>query len=244
MGPIQVIYQQECINTDKIILRPEGMFLKAYEHSAFLLSVNVKAFKPSKRVFKSLGEEVVSVGFPKGSFEKYMKGFEFIVGTGGEYICDSPIKFDFPAFVTWKNQLPLKSDVPKPSSEGERIKVYVDAYSLLIEIFDLLVNVPKDFKRTLVPEIEKDMLVIVKSVSLANGSKDSLQRIGHISDAVDRAENIKLLIRILSDLRAIPVKRYMTLSDKLVSIISQLVGWKKYIEQKREEESPLSQVKT
>jgi len=58
MGPIQVIYQQECINIDKMVLRPEGLFLKAYEHSAFLLSVNVKAFKPSKSFFKSLGEEV------------------------------------------------------------------------------------------------------------------------------------------------------------------------------------------
>lgn len=199
MSPIEVIYQQECLNDDKIILRPEGLFLKAYEHSAFLLSVYVKAFKPTKRVFKSLGHEIVSVGFPKSSFEKYMKGFEFIVGSGGEIVCTSVSRLDFVAYNTWKNSLPLKSDVPKPSTEGERIKVYIDAYSLLIELFSLLVNVPKDYKRTLAGDIERKMLDMVRMIALANETREHDLRIGHIAEVSCKAEDVKLLITKFSD---------------------------------------------
>jgi len=77
MSPIKDIYEEEFLNHDMIILRPEGAFLKAYEHSAYLLGLSIKTFKPTKRLFKKLGAEIVSVGFPKSSFEKYMSGRKF-----------------------------------------------------------------------------------------------------------------------------------------------------------------------
>jgi len=54
MSPIKDIYEEEFFNHSKIILRPEGAFLKEYEHSAYLLGLSTKTFKPTKRFFQEV----------------------------------------------------------------------------------------------------------------------------------------------------------------------------------------------
>jgi len=54
-----------------IILHREGLFYVAYEHSAWLFHNFVQNFKTKKTFVKSVGGEVVSLGFPASSLERF-----------------------------------------------------------------------------------------------------------------------------------------------------------------------------
>lgn len=54
-----------------IFLHREGLFYVAYEHSAWLFHNFVQKFKTKKTFVKSVGDEVVSLGFPASSLEKF-----------------------------------------------------------------------------------------------------------------------------------------------------------------------------
>lgn len=58
------IYDLEKTNKDRIYLYREGIFWKAYERSAFYLSGPGGKLKPTKKFIKSVGDSIISVGFP------------------------------------------------------------------------------------------------------------------------------------------------------------------------------------
>lgn len=53
-----------------IILYSEGIFYKAYEHSAWLACLTLGQFMTKKKFIKKVGRDVISIGFPKASLGK------------------------------------------------------------------------------------------------------------------------------------------------------------------------------
>jgi hypothetical protein len=73
------IIEREDQNTDSIWLYREGLFMKAYERSAFFAHTLIHEFKLSKRYIKTVNMDVISLGFPEqaipnGSTDMYMSG--------------------------------------------------------------------------------------------------------------------------------------------------------------------------
>ena len=60
-------FEQE--NT-QIILHKEGLFVRAYERSAYLFAKHIKAYSLTKKFYKNVKQEVVYLGFPQNSFSK------------------------------------------------------------------------------------------------------------------------------------------------------------------------------
>ena len=71
MSNLSEILQNECTNTHILYFYREGVFYKAYEHSAYLFVKHVKPFQVKKRMVKSVKQEVVSIGFPINSLTNY-----------------------------------------------------------------------------------------------------------------------------------------------------------------------------
>lgn len=65
-------YESE--NTNEVHLWLEGMFWKAYERSAYLFVRRISGYKPYKKFVRSVGGEVVAIGFPSKSIEKLLEG--------------------------------------------------------------------------------------------------------------------------------------------------------------------------
>lgn len=59
------IISNESQNEDSIYLYSEGMFMKAYERSAFFAHTLIHEFKLSKRYIKTVNMDVISLGFPE-----------------------------------------------------------------------------------------------------------------------------------------------------------------------------------
>jgi anaerobic ribonucleoside-triphosphate reductase len=68
---IQEIIDIENHNNGEIHLHKEGFFWKAFQQSAYLFTQEVKVFKVSRKMVKTIMRDVVSVGFPQNALEQY-----------------------------------------------------------------------------------------------------------------------------------------------------------------------------
>lgn len=73
MSNLKEILHKESENTHTLHFYREGVFFKAYEHSAYLFVKYVKPFMVKKRFVKSVNQEVVSIGFPTNSLHNYFE---------------------------------------------------------------------------------------------------------------------------------------------------------------------------
>ena len=64
------ILEREAHNTDSIWFYLEGAFYKAYERSAFAFHTRVKEFKVLRKESKTLGRDILYLGFPQAALEK------------------------------------------------------------------------------------------------------------------------------------------------------------------------------
>lgn len=75
MPSINEILENESQNNGSFIrLYPEGAFYKAYERSAWLACMYLGNLLIKKRFVKKVNLEVISVGFPKSSLDKWSGG--------------------------------------------------------------------------------------------------------------------------------------------------------------------------
>ena len=77
MSSIQSILSEESVLSRKIFLHKEGLFYVAYERSCYAFHRYIKPFKLTKRFVKSVGQEVVKLGFPVSSLEKLLQGCRY-----------------------------------------------------------------------------------------------------------------------------------------------------------------------
>ena len=92
----------------KVYLYKEGVFWIAYEQSAYLVS-QVKALKPTKKFVKTIGQEVVSVGFPDTALANVLLSFRLISQSDTHVVAESSQAIELSAFEAWKSELPLRT---------------------------------------------------------------------------------------------------------------------------------------
>lgn len=116
MSFIQEIIEKEHENTHHIYFYREGVFYKAYEHSAYLFITNIKVFQTKKRFVKSINQEIVSVGFPTNSLKSYFS-VDKIKEEGNMAEVELDKVIDITAFTQWKSGLPIYQE-----DSGKQIK--------------------------------------------------------------------------------------------------------------------------
>lgn len=67
------ILRLEDNNRNRIFLHHEGMFLRAYNQSAFLCWDRISRFKLKRRLVKNVNAWVISLGFPFNTKDKWLR---------------------------------------------------------------------------------------------------------------------------------------------------------------------------
>ena len=96
------IIEREDQNTDSIWLYREGMFMKAYERSAFFAHTLIHEFKLSKRYIKTVNMDVISLGFPEPTIPRWLNGYVYEWVQDGLLRCHMRKVFDEVEFHNWK----------------------------------------------------------------------------------------------------------------------------------------------
>lgn len=118
MAQIKDILDEEARNEGAFIrLYAEGIFYKAYERSAWTACRVLHPFMVKKRAVRKVGQEVLSIGFPKTSLTKWAGGRR-IEALGDDFVLihlpdEERVPFDEQEFTAWKSGIAL--------SEGENV---------------------------------------------------------------------------------------------------------------------------
>jgi len=100
------------------------------------------------------------------------------------------------------------------------LPVYKASYDLLLELFPAANNFSRDYRFTIGEQIKKEVLEMMKSVYRA--SKNFEGKKMQIGEAREKVETIRVMFRILHDLKQVSLKKFISLNEKLESVSKQL----------------------
>lgn len=106
----------------------------------------------------------------------------------------------------------------------DELPVYKASYDLLLEIFRFVKNFSKEYKYTVGDNLKKEMIQQIMLIYRANSSRDKL---AIIQEAREKIEIMRLLIRLMKDLRQISLPQFVQVNEKIEFVSRQLTGWQK-----------------
>jgi len=105
------------------------------------------------------------------------------------------------------------------------LPVYKQSYDLLLDVFKLTKEFNREYKYTIGEELKKEMTAMIINIYRANSSK---YRLKYIVSARENIEVIRLLIRLLKDLKQITVASIAKLNLAIEELSKQLTAWGSY----------------
>ena len=108
----------------------------------------------------------------------------------------------------------------------DTLPVFKKGYDLLIEIYKMTSGLSREYKYTLGEKLKNETLELLLLIYKANLSRGKEVQ---IDKCRENTEVVRLLIRLLHDLRQISIKRMIALNVLIESISKQLSGWKKSV---------------
>jgi len=108
----------------------------------------------------------------------------------------------------------------------DSLPVFKKGYDLLIEIYKLTPGLSREYKYTIGEKLKNESLELLLQIYKANLNWEKEKP---IDKCRENTETIRLLIRLLHDLRQISLKRMIALNLLIENVSKQLSGWKKSI---------------
>jgi len=103
------------------------------------------------------------------------------------------------------------------------LPVYRDTYKLVLAVFELSKDFPKDYKYTLGQDMKRDALQLVRNIYRANKTKQKKEL---LEAFLDDFELLKFEIRLCVDLKIVSFKKQAELTLSMDSIGKQVTGWR------------------
>ena len=102
------------------------------------------------------------------------------------------------------------------------LPVFKEVYKLILVLFEVTKDFPKEYKYTLGHDIKRDGINLVRSIYRANKAKNKVE---YLETFLDDFELIKLEIRLCVDMKILSIKKQAEISLLMDSIGKQITGW-------------------
>ncbi len=109
-------------------------------------------------------------------------------------------------------------------STYDNLPVYKTSYDLLVALFQFTKNMSREYKYTLGESIKNEAITMIIAIYKANSSYSKYDL---IQSAREHAEVIRLLLRLLKDLRQISLQKFVRLNEFIESVSKQLCAWQR-----------------
>jgi hypothetical protein len=107
----------------------------------------------------------------------------------------------------------------------DQLMIYKQAYDLTTDLMPLTKNMDRGYKFTLGERINNASVEMLISVYRINTTYDNRER--YFASAREQVELVRLLLRLMKDLRIVTVNRFTRLNETVESISKQLTGWQR-----------------
>ena len=201
------IISREEQNNDSIWLYREGMFMKAYERSAYFAHTIIHEFKLSRRYVKTVNMDVISLGFPEQTVPKWLNGYVYEYVQDGLICCRTRKQFDEVEFHNWKEAVSVNAgDRFTPNTAViEKTPVYKATYDLLVQVYSFSVNISKNVANPVGLRLKERCYSLAYAVRMLYDVPD---REAHIDSALALASEIKFILQMLKDLSEISTNTF------------------------------------
>lgn len=215
------IIERENENMDAVWLYREGLFMKAYERSAFFAHMYIHEFKLSKRYVKTVNMDVVSLGFPEQTMPKWLNGYVYEYVADGLVRCQMRERYDEVRFQNWKDCVTINAaDRYTPNTSViEKAPVYKTAYDLMIQIMAFSPNISKNALYPVgmrLKELAYQMCYCIRTIYDMEVPQDNMLKI------MDLCNELKFNLQILKDMKEISVNTFALASERAVSVSKQV----------------------
>jgi hypothetical protein len=107
---------------------------------------------------------------------------------------------------------------------AQELPVYKASYELIIGIFGLVKNFNREYKYSIGESLKKEAIDMVTVIYRANMHTEKTE---FIKRAREHLEVTRLHIRLLKDLKQIPLNRFVNVNIHIENISKQLTGWQR-----------------
>ena len=108
----------------------------------------------------------------------------------------------------------------------DQLPVYSATLKLLKDVFLVCQNMERDVKFTIGERLKNEIIELQVNVYRANCREEKKALIG---TARENAEIVRLLLRLLSELKQINLEKFVDLNASLEKISKQLAAWQKAV---------------
>lgn len=95
------------------------------------------------------------------------------------------------------------------------LPVYKDTYKLILLVYEITKDFPREYKYTLGQDMKRDGLQLVRSIYRANRAENKKV---HLEEFLDNFEILKLEIRLCVDMKMLAIKKQAELSGLMDTI--------------------------
>jgi four helix bundle protein len=103
------------------------------------------------------------------------------------------------------------------------LPVYKVSHDLLLEIFLVSKNFSREYKYTVGEQLKNEIIALMLNIYRANSRRDKKET---IEKARENIETIRILARVIKDLKQVGVEKFISINEKIESISKQLVRWR------------------
>jgi len=104
------------------------------------------------------------------------------------------------------------------------LPVYKASYELFLEIFKTVKDFNREYKYTIGENIKKESIEMIVDIYRANSS---FSKKSQIEKAREKIETIRVLFRLIKDLRQISLIKFVEINEKIEDISRQLTAWER-----------------
>jgi hypothetical protein len=106
----------------------------------------------------------------------------------------------------------------------DNLPVYKQTYDLLLQLFRVCQNMERDYKFTLGENLKKEVITLIINVYRAN-CRENKEKLSLLQSGRENVEVVRLLLRLLQDLKQIGLKEFVSANEKLESVSKQMAAW-------------------
>lgn len=103
------------------------------------------------------------------------------------------------------------------------LNVFKDVYKLILMVFEVTKDFPREYKYTLGQDMKRDAIQLVRSIYRANKAKDKRD---YLETFLDDFEILKLEIRLCTDMKILAIRKQAEISLLMDGIGRQITGWR------------------
>lgn len=102
------------------------------------------------------------------------------------------------------------------------LPVFQASYQLTLEIYQISHNFPREYRYTLGQKLKNQSSLLLDNIVKTNLEKDKTKI---LSETITSLEQMRIHLRLASDLKILGLKNFELLAKKLENISQQLISW-------------------